>query len=34
MVRVGIVMGSASDWEVMAHAARMLKDLGSPMKPG
>ncbi|CAL1240201.1 5-(carboxyamino)imidazole ribonucleotide mutase [Candidatus Methylocalor cossyra] len=28
MVRVGIVMGSASDWEVMAHAARMLKDLG------
>jgi 5-(carboxyamino)imidazole ribonucleotide mutase len=25
---VGIVMGSDSDWEVMEHAARRLKDLG------
>ncbi len=25
MVQVGIVMGSTSDWEVMAHAARILK---------
>ena len=28
MVEIGIVMGSASDWEVMRHAARQLKDLG------
>ena len=25
---VGIVMGSANDWEVMRHAARQLKDFG------
>ena len=25
---VGVVMGSASDWEVMYHAARMLQDFG------
>jgi 5-(carboxyamino)imidazole ribonucleotide mutase len=25
---VGIVMGSSSDWEVMRHAARQLKDFG------
>jgi 5-(carboxyamino)imidazole ribonucleotide mutase len=25
---VGIVMGSSSDWEVMQHAARQLKDFG------
>ncbi|MBS1213403.1 MAG: phosphoribosylaminoimidazole carboxylase catalytic subunit [Proteobacteria bacterium] len=30
MVQIGIVMGSHSDWEVMQHAARMLKDLGVP----
>lgn len=28
MVDVGIVMGSHSDWEVMQHAARILKDFG------
>jgi 5-(carboxyamino)imidazole ribonucleotide mutase len=28
MVQIGIVMGSNSDWEVMQHAARQLKDLG------
>jgi 5-(carboxyamino)imidazole ribonucleotide mutase len=28
MVQVGIVMGSTSDWEVMVHAARLLKELG------
>ncbi|SMF95209.1 5-(carboxyamino)imidazole ribonucleotide mutase [Methylomagnum ishizawai] len=28
MVEIGIVMGSTSDWEVMRHAARQLKDLG------
>lgn len=28
MVQIGIVMGSTSDWEVMQHAARQLKDLG------
>jgi 5-(carboxyamino)imidazole ribonucleotide mutase len=28
MVQIGIVMGSHSDWEVMQHAARQLKDLG------
>lgn len=27
-VLVGVVMGSASDWEVMQHAARQLKDFG------
>jgi 5-(carboxyamino)imidazole ribonucleotide mutase len=25
---VGIVMGSANDWEIMQHAARQLKDFG------
>src|SRR2546428_5981152 len=25
---VGVVMGSQSDWEVMQHAARVLKDFG------
>lgn len=28
MVQIGIVMGSNSDWEVMQHAARQLKNLG------
>ena len=27
---VGVVMGSDSDWEVMQHAARVLKDFGVP----
>lgn len=27
---VGIIMGSASDWETMEHAANTLKDLGLP----
>ena len=27
-VQVGIVMGSTSDWDVMQHAARQLKDFG------
>src|SRR4051812_33932794 len=27
---VGIVMGSASDWDVMQHAVNMLKDFGVP----
>ena len=26
--KVGVVMGSQSDWEVMQHAARILKDFG------
>ena len=30
MVQVSIVMGSTSDWEVMAHAAGILKQLGVP----
>jgi 5-(carboxyamino)imidazole ribonucleotide mutase len=30
MVQIGIVMGSTSDWEVMQHAARQLKDFGIP----
>ena len=29
---VGIVMGSQSDWEVMRHAAEMLKSLGVPFE--
>lgn len=28
MVQVGIVMGSTSDWEVMAYAVRILKEFG------
>jgi len=28
MIQVGIVMGSTSDWDVMQHAAKQLKDLG------
>ena len=28
--QVGIVMGSQSDWDVMQHAARQLKDFGVP----
>ena len=27
---VGVVMGSVSDWDVMQHAARVLKDFGVP----
>jgi 5-(carboxyamino)imidazole ribonucleotide mutase len=30
MVQIGIVMGSTSDWGVMQHAARQLKDFGIP----
>ncbi len=29
---VGVVMGSSSDWEVMKHAAQMLKQLGVPFE--
>jgi 5-(carboxyamino)imidazole ribonucleotide mutase len=32
MVQIGIVMGSTSDWEVMQHAARQLKELGVPFE--
>jgi 5-(carboxyamino)imidazole ribonucleotide mutase len=28
--RVGIIMGSRSDWETMSHAARVLDELGVP----
>jgi 5-(carboxyamino)imidazole ribonucleotide mutase len=28
--KVGVVMGSQSDWDVMQHAARVLKDFGVP----
>jgi 5-(carboxyamino)imidazole ribonucleotide mutase len=28
MVQIGIVMGSSSDWDVMQHAARELKNFG------
>lgn len=27
---IGVVMGSSSDWEVMRHAAQLLKQLGIP----
>jgi 5-(carboxyamino)imidazole ribonucleotide mutase len=30
--KVGVVMGSQSDWEVMQHAARVLKDFGVPFE--
>ena len=29
---VGVVMGSQSDWDVMQHTARVLKDFGVPFK--
>ena len=29
-ILVGIIMGSRSDWEAMAHAAQTLEDLGVP----
>jgi len=28
--KVGVVMGSQSDWDVMQHAAKVLKDFGVP----
>ncbi|OWT75300.1 MULTISPECIES: 5-(carboxyamino)imidazole ribonucleotide mutase [unclassified Achromobacter] len=28
--RVGVIMGSSSDWEVMKHAVAMLEDFGVP----
>ncbi|WP_137936041.1 5-(carboxyamino)imidazole ribonucleotide mutase [Chitinivorax sp. B] len=28
MIQVGVVMGSNSDWDVMQHAARVLKEFG------
>ena len=30
--KVGVVMGSQSDWEVMQHAAKVLKDFGVPFE--
>src|SRR5947207_2132325 len=30
--KVGVVMGSESDWDVMQHAARVLKDFGVPFE--
>ena len=30
--QVGVVMGSSSDWEVMKHAAMLLKQLGIPFE--
>ncbi|MHB1093339.1 5-(carboxyamino)imidazole ribonucleotide mutase [Thiobacillus sp.] len=30
--QVGVVMGSSSDWEVMRHAAMLLKQLGIPFE--
>ncbi len=30
--RVGVVMGSSSDWEVIKHAALLLKQLGVPFE--
>ncbi len=30
--KVGVVMGSQSDWDVMQHAARVLKDFGVPFE--
>lgn len=31
-VKIGIVMGSSSDWEVMSQAARILRDFGVPFE--
>jgi 5-(carboxyamino)imidazole ribonucleotide mutase len=30
--KVGIIMGSVSDWDTMSHAARMLEQLGVPFE--
>jgi 5-(carboxyamino)imidazole ribonucleotide mutase len=30
--KVGVVMGSQSDWEVMQHAAKVLRDFGVPFE--
>ena len=30
--KVGVVMGSQSDWDVMQHAARVLKEFGVPFE--
>ena len=32
MLQIGIVMGSTSDWDVMQHAARQLKDMNIPFE--
>ena len=32
MASIGIVMGSTSDWEIMQHAARLLKDFAIPFE--
>ena len=32
MLQIGIVMGSTSDWDVMQHAARQLKELSIPFE--
>ncbi len=32
MLQIGIVMGSTSDWDVMQHAARQLKELNIPFE--
>jgi len=32
MIRIGIVMGSTSDWDVMQHAARQLRELDIPFE--
>lgn len=32
MIDIGIVMGSNSDWPVMEHAARILRDFGVGLK--
>ncbi len=31
-IAVGVIMGSQSDWEVMKHAAQVLKDFGVPFE--
>jgi 5-(carboxyamino)imidazole ribonucleotide mutase len=31
-VRVGVIMGSTSDWETMEHAAKTLEELGVPFE--
>lgn len=30
VAKVGVIMGSSSDWEIMQNAVRMLKDFGVP----
>ena len=33
MAKIGIIMGSNSDWHIMEHAAKMLQQFGVDYEP-